>query len=287
MSIFMPIYRLARKLHPMALGLAVGLMTHTSASAANVYSDDFTSNPFTSAWTQTFPGGSYDLQWTGNSNPSGFGGPAVDLPANANAHSVYSFSAGTRTMSTVDTSVPAGVAGWTTMTYSLDFQMGGTGGTDNNSIAVLVNRSGTSGYNPAIYTGGNGDIAFYGDYVLAFTGVIAIPDTWFRFKTTLTKNGADIDMQSQILNLTDTVLATSATLTFTNAAYTVPNGFKIDLGNFGGYWNHATQIDNFVVTAVPEPSTLLMTNLAGAVGALLILRRRRTISCGTREARSL
>jgi hypothetical protein len=51
----------------------------------------------------------------------------------------------------------------------------------------------------------------------------------------MTKSGADISMQSQILNLSNTVLATSATKTFTSAAYIDPNGFKIGLGNDGGY----------------------------------------------------
>ncbi|MBU6171566.1 MAG: PEP-CTERM sorting domain-containing protein, partial [Verrucomicrobia bacterium] len=217
--------------------------------------------------------GSYDLQWTGSANPSGFGGPASSLPANANAHSVYSFSDGKRTMSTVGTTIPVGVTGWTEMTYSVDFQMGGTGGVDNNEISILVNRSGNNGYNAAIYTGGDGNIAFYGDYGVAWTGVNAAANTWYKFKTTVTKSGANISMQSQILNSSNNVLATSATKTFTNAAYTDPNGFKIDLGNYGGYWNHATQIDNFVVTAVPEPSTVA---LLGGLGALSLIRRRRT-----------
>ena len=261
------------KLHPITLGLTVGLMTHMTASAATVFSDDFATNPFTSAWTQTFPGGSYDLQWTGNANPSTFNPPG--LPANANAHSVYSFSTGTRTMSTVGTTIPVGVTGWTEMTYSVDFQMGGTGGVDNNYIEVLVNRSGDNGYKAGIYTGGSGHIAWYGDYPLTFTdpNVNVAADTWYKFKTTVTKSGADIFMQSQILNLSNTVLATSATKTFASAAYTDPNGFKIGLGNNGGYWDHATQIDNFVVTAVPEPSSAA---LLGGLGALSLIRRRRT-----------
>ena len=220
-----------------------------------VASDDFASNPFTSRWTQTVPGGSYDLQWTGASDPNSW---SANLPTNANAHSVYSFSTGTRTMSTTDTSIPAGSAGWNTMTYSVDFQMGGTGGTDNNSIEVLVNRSGDNGYKAAIYTGGSGHIAWYGDYGLAWTGpdLNVAADTWYRFKTTVTKSGADISMYSQILDLSDNVLATSPTTNFTSAAYTDPNGFKISLGNYGGYWNHASQIDNFVVTATtPAPVT--------------------------------
>jgi hypothetical protein len=264
-------------LKAIVLSAAFAAFTVALTHAQIIYSDDFTTNPFTSAWTKTTPGGSYDLQWTGSANPSSFGGPAVDLPANANAHSVYSFSTGTRTMSTVDTSVPAGAAGWTSMTYSLDFQMGGTGGTDNNSIGVLVNRSGNNGYNAAIYTGGGGNIAFYGDYGLAFTGINAVANTWYKFQTTVTKSGADISMQSQILDLIDNVLlTTSQSITFTNAVYTDPNGFKISLSNDGGYWNHASQIDNFVVTAVPEPSTYAL--VLGGIATLLLIRRRRAIS---------
>jgi hypothetical protein len=259
------------KIHPITLGLAAGLMTSMAASSATVFSADFSSNPFTSAWTKTTPGGSYGLEWTGNFSPSDIGGPALSLPAVANAHSVYSFSTGIRTMSTVDTTIPVGVTGWTEMTYSLNFIMGGS--SVGNTISVLANRSGNDGYNASIYTGGGGDIAFYGDYGLAFTGVSAAVDTWYTFKTTLTKSGADIFMQSQILNLSNTVLATSATKTFTNAAYTDPNGFKIGLGQDGGYWTQATQIDNFVVTAVPEPSTVA---LLGGLGALSLIRRRRT-----------
>jgi hypothetical protein len=248
--------------------------------AAVVYSDDFTSNPFTSAWTQTFPGGSYDLQWTGNSYPSTIN---PGLPANANSHSVYSFSTGGRTMSTVNTSVPAGVTGWTEMTYSLNFQMGG-GGTnnfvDNNSIGVLANRSGNNGYLAAIYTGGSGHIAFAGDYGLDWTSpnVNVVANTWYTFKTTLTYNAADnenpanIQMFSQILDLSGNDLAISRTLTYNNAAYLNPNGFQIGLGNYGGYWDHATQIDNFVVTAVPEPSTYAL--VLGGIATLLLIRRR-------------
>jgi hypothetical protein len=144
------------------------------------------------------------------------------------------------------------------MTYSLDFQMGGTGGNDNNYIEVLVNRSGDNGYKAGIYTGGSGHIAWYGDYPLTFTdpNVNVAADTWYKFKTTVTKSGADISMQSQILDLSGNILATSPVKTFTNAAYTDPNGFKISLSNDGGYWDHASQIDNFVVTAtLPETIT--------------------------------
>jgi hypothetical protein len=241
--------------------------------AAVVYSDDFTANPFTSAWTQTFPGGSYDLQWTGSANPSGFGGPASSLPANANNNSVYSFSDGGRTMSTVNTSVPAGVTGWTEMTYSLDFQMGGTGGTDNNSIGVLANRSGDNGYTAGIYTGGDGNILWSGDYGnTLWSGYNVVANTWYRFKTTLTYDAGNIQMFSQILDLNGNDLAMSPTLTYNNPAYLNPNGFKISLSNGGGYWNHASQIDNFVVTAVPEPSTYAL--VLGGIATLLLIRRR-------------
>jgi hypothetical protein len=240
--------------------------------AAVVYSDDFTSNPFTSAWTQTFPGGSYDLQWTGNSAPSTIN---PGLPANANSHSVYSFSTGGRTMSTVNTSVPAGVTGWTEMTYSLNFQMGG-GGTnnfvDNNAISVLANRSGNDGYNAAIYTGGDGNIMWTGAYTNDFSGYRVVANTWYTFKTTLNYDAGNIQMFSQILDLNGNDLAMSATLTFNNPAYLNPNGFQIGLGNYGGYWNHATQIDNFVVTAVPEPSTYAL--VLGGIATLLLIRRR-------------
>ena len=253
-------------------------LTLATSRAAVVYSDDFTSNPFTSAWSQTKPDGSYGLQWTGNSTPNTFGGPAVSLPANANAHSVYSFSDGTRTMSTTNTSVPSGVSGWTTMTYSVDFQMGGTGGTDNNYIAILVNRSGDNGYTPGIYTGGSGNIGFlYNGNVSAFSGYLAQADTWYRFATTATLSGGTITMQSYILDLSNTVLATSATFVENSAAYLDPNGFKLTLGNNGGYWNHATQIDNFVVTAVPEPSTGLLMLATAAVGSLVMRRRRSAV----------
>jgi hypothetical protein len=259
------------KLHPITLGLAAGLMTSMAASAATVFSDDFATNPFASRWTQTFPSGSYDLQWTGSANPNSL---SAALPVNANAHSVYSFSNGGRSMSTVGTTIPVGVTGWTEMTYSVDFQMGGTGGVDNNAIEVLVNRSGDNGYKAGIYTGGDGNILWGGDYGwTTWAGYNVAADTWYKFKTTVTMSGADIFMQSQILDLSGNILATSPVKTFLSAIYTDPNGFKIGLGNYGGYWNHATQIDNFVVTAVPEPSTVA---LLGGLGALSLIRRRRT-----------
>jgi hypothetical protein len=223
-----------------------------------VYSDNFASNPFTSRWSKTNTDGNYELLWTGSypapNDPNTWS--SGTLPTNANAHSVYSFSGGPRTMSTTDTSVPAGVTGWTEMTYSLDFQMGGTGGTDNNYIEVLVNRSGNNGYKAGIYTGGSGHIAWAGDYVLAWTSpnLNVAPNTWYRFETTVIKIGADIIMHSHILNMSGTILAESPVKTFTNAAYTDPNGFKISLSNAGGYWNHASQIDNFSVGAVVEAS---------------------------------
>jgi hypothetical protein len=218
-----------------------------------VYSDNFASNPFASRWSKTNTGGNYELLWTGSTNPNSW---SAGLPVNANAHSVYSFSGGPRTMSTTNTSVPAGLTGWTEMTYSLDFQMGGTGGNDNNYIEVLVNRSGDNGYKAAIYTGGGGHIAWAGDYPFTFTSpnVNVADSTWYKFETTVIKVGADIIMQSHILNMSGTILAESPVKTFTNAAYTDPNGFKISLSNAGGYWNHASQIDNFSVGAVVEAS---------------------------------
>jgi hypothetical protein len=241
--------------------------------AAVVYSDDFATNPFTSRWSAAQTG-DYPLYWTGNTSPNGFGGPSASLPVNANAHSVYSFSNGGRTMSTTDTSVPAGVTGWTEMTYSLNFQMGGTGGTDNNGIGVLANRSGNNGYLAAIYTGGSGHIAFAGDYGLDWTSpnVNVVADTWYTFKTTLTYDAGNIQMFSQILDLSGNDLAISRTLTYNSAAYLNPNGFQISLSNGGGYWNHASQIDNFVVTAVPEPSTYAL--VLGGIATLLLIRRR-------------
>ena len=238
----------------MLAGAALLMASVAQTHAEVVYSDDFATNPFTSRWTQTFPDGSYDLQWTGSANPNSL---SAALPVNANAHSVYSFSNGERLMSTTDTSVPAASAGWGTMTYSLDFQMGGTGGNDNNYIEVLVNRSGNNGYKAGIYTGGSGHILWAADYGwTTWSGYNVAADTWYKFKTTVTKSGADISMQSQILDLSGNILATSPVKTFLSATYTDPNGFKISLANNGGYWNHASQIDNFVVTAaLPESIT--------------------------------
>jgi hypothetical protein len=79
-------------------------------------------------------------------------------------------------------------------------------------------------------------------------------------------------MFSQILDLNANDLAMSATLTFNNPVYLNPNGFKIGLGQDGGYWTQATQIDNFVVTAVPEPSTYAL--VLGGIATLLLIRRR-------------
>ncbi len=230
-------------------GAALLMASVAQTHAEVVYSDDFATNPFTSRWSAAQTG-DYPLLWTGNSNPNGFGGPSASLPVNANAHSVYSFSNGARTMSTTATSVPVASADWNTMTYSVDFQMGGTGGTAGNVIEVLVNRSGNNGYKAGIFTGGSGHIAWGGDYPLTFTNpnVNVAADTWYRFKTTVTKSGADISMQSQILDLSNNVLATSPVQTFTSAAYTEPNGFQIG-SSTGGYWDHAIQIDNFKVDA--------------------------------------
>jgi hypothetical protein len=165
-------------------------MTSMAASSATVYSDDFATNPFASNWSKTNTDGNYDLQWTGNANPNSW---SASLPVNANAHSVYSFSGGPRTMSTVNTTVPLGVTGWTEMTYSVDFQMGGTGGVDNNYIGVLVNRSGDNGYTAGIYTGGDGNILWSGDYGdTEWSGYNVAADTWYKFKTTVTKSGAAV-----------------------------------------------------------------------------------------------
>ena len=233
-----------------------------------VYSDNFASNPFASRWSKTNTGGNYELLWTGSTNPNSW---SAGLPVNANAHSVYSFSGGPRTMSTTNTSVPAGLTGWTEMTYSLDFQMGGTGGNDNNYIEVLVNRSGDNGYKAAIYTGGGGHIAWAGDYPFTFTSpnVNVADSTWYKFETTVIKVGADIIMQSHILNMNGNILATSPVKTFTNAAYTDPNGFKISLSNGGGYWDHASQIDNFSVGAVTEGFSAWAATNAGSQAANL------------------
>lgn len=82
-------------------------------------------------------------------------------------------------------------------------------------------------------------------------------------------------MQSQILDLSNNVLATSPFKDYIASSYLNPNGFQISLSNGGGYWDHASQIDNFVVTAVPEPSTWAM--LLGGLGSLIMFRRRRAV----------
>jgi hypothetical protein len=241
-----------------------------TASAATVFSDDFATNPFASRWTYDQSEASYPLYWTGAGSP-----PSGGLPANANNNSVYSGAYGSyQSMSSVDTTVPVGVTGWTELTYSLNFQMGGT--VINNYIGVLANRSGTNGYMAGIYTGGSGHIAFVDAYGLAWTtpNVNVAANTWYTFKTTLTKSGTDISMQSQILDLSNTVLGTSPIATFANATYLNPNGFYIKFGHDpADYWSQASQIDNFSVTAVPEPSSAA---LLGGLGALFLIRRRRT-----------
>jgi hypothetical protein len=237
--------------------------------AAVVYSDDFSSNPFPSRWTIGETAGSYPLYWTGAQSPWSGG-----LPANANNNSVYSGAYNSaQWMTSVDTNVPAGVTGWTEMTYSLDFQMGGS--VVNNYIGVLANRSGTNGYMAAIYTGGSGHIAFAGDYGLDFTSpnLNVVANTWYTFKTTLTYDEGNIQMFSQILDLSGNDLAISNILTYNNAAYLNPNGFYVEYGHDPAtYWSQATQIDNFVVTAVPEPSTYAL--VLGGIATLLLIRRR-------------
>jgi hypothetical protein len=240
--------------------------------AAVVYSDDFSSNPFPSRWTIGDSGGSYPLVWTGDTtpNPSWYAG----LPANANNNSVYSGAYNSKQwMTSVDTNVPAGVTGWTEMTYSLDFQMGGT--VMNNYIGVLANRSGTNGYTAGIFTGGSGHIAFVGAYGIDWTSpnVNVVANTWYTFKTTLTYDQGNIQMFSQILDLSGNDLAISNILTYNNAAYLNPNGFYVEYGHDpADYWSQATQIDNFVVTAVPEPSTYAL--VLGSIATLLLIRRR-------------
>ena len=214
-----------------------------SARAGLVFSDDFATDPFASRWTNTAAGGSYLPVWTGNTTPNPTW--SAGLPTNANNNSVYSGACTSQSMSTTDTSVPAGSAGWNTMTYSVDFILSGTN--VGNSIGVLVNRSGNNGYTAAIYTDGSGNILWAGDYgSTTWAGYNLAAGTWYRFKTTVTKSGADLSLQSRILDLGGNVLATSPTKTFTNAAYTDPHGFQVNFGS-DGYWDRARQIDNLRV----------------------------------------
>jgi hypothetical protein len=250
-------------------GAALLMASVAQTHAAVVYSDDFSSNPFPSRWTIGETVGSYQLYWTGAQSPW-----SVGLPANANNNSVYSGAYNSsQWMTSVDTNVPAGVTGWTELTYSLNFQMGGT--VVNNYIGVLANRSGTNGYMAGIYTGGSGHIAFVDAYGLAWTtpNVNVAANTWYTFKTTLTYDQGNIQMFSQILDLSGNDLAISPTLTYNNAAYLNPNGFYIAFGHDpADYWSQATQIDNFVVTAVPESSTYAL--VLGGIATLLLIRRR-------------
>jgi hypothetical protein len=195
---------------------------------------------------------------------------------NANDNSVYSGARGANSMSSVDTSVPAELSGWTAMNYSVDFRLGGVGtlgAPDNQAITLLVNRSGDNGYETGIFTGGDGDVAWIHngatqDFV---ENNPLLADTWYRYTATVVKSGANLAIRSKVLDANGNVLMTSPWFYEWGASYLNPNGFKISFGGID-YWTRATQINKFSATlsneAFPGYNTWATTNAGGQTADL-------------------
>jgi hypothetical protein len=190
---------------------------------------------------------------------------------NANDNSVYSGARGANSMSSVDTSVPTELVGWTAMDYSVDFRMDGVGtmnAPDNNAITVLVNRSGNNGYETGIFTGGDGDVAWIHNGVTEdFVENNPLQaGTWYRYTATVVKSGTNLAIRSKVLDANGNVLMTSPWFYEWGASYLNPNGFKISFGGID-YWSRAIQINKFSATlsneAFPGYDTWATTNAGG------------------------
>ncbi|MFZ4716719.1 MAG: hypothetical protein ACOYMT_04175, partial [Chthoniobacterales bacterium] len=220
-----------------------------------VFVDDFGINPLLSPnprWAATTGPATYPIGWTGDTN---WNSSNSSLPANVNNHSLYAFSEGTRTFSTVSTANPS--VGWTKQTYQVDFICGGTATTlSGMSLGMVANRSGTNGYRSSFSLSLTGRVRWTGVYGLTSTATPALAkNIWYRLVTDVARAGASITVQGRIVRISDgAVLHTSPLYTDANGQFSDSNGYLLEAGSGSGYyWSRAMQLDNFRVTADVAP----------------------------------
>jgi len=103
-------------------------------------------------------------------------------------------------------------------------------------------------------------------------------NTWYTLEIKFSLSGT-ANTSTGLVTLYET--ASPGNVLFSNAAITAAGSTgaltslnRVDLRRFGGGTN-VLQVDNMALSAVPEPSTVMQVALAGALGVLVVLRRRR------------
>jgi hypothetical protein len=238
----------------------------TQGALASIYSEDFSTDPFASRWTKTSTAG-YGLYWTGSID-----GPSINpsLPADAGnpLEALYTFSNGTKYAWTTDVTEQT-----TSYTAKMDFMVNGDSAVSDNSFGQLLQRQADNTcYEARFALGGNGQARFIGAYgTPGYGGVGLVANVWYQLVTDVAISASDVQMQSQIVRISDSaVMHTSPLFTDASAGRLVSSkGYGIQLGLPGThYWNQALQVDNFEV--VPEPATFVLL----AAGSLLLRKRR-------------
>lgn len=129
----------------------------------------------------------------------------------------------------------------------------------------------------------NGDVRFYDSFggVATFTGVLLTNDNVFSLTLNSTGNYDGSGTVTAGLTLNNVVLDLNGAAAGTS--YTYASGFTQNFLTFGHYSGDGTQTDTkvneFSVTAVPEPSTVALLSMS-IVGAIMVMRRRRSVVNG-------
>jgi len=252
------------------IAVTLTLIAAQSLRAQTITADNFNSYAIGSGTpSSTFPsavptyGGTWTVSATGTAT-------VQDGAAYSAASNVMTFTQnGSGQTPLILLNLPSAYSGTDTWTASIDLRvpvLGDTGGFTLLSINSSINRLGTVG----MFTSGGTNYLFFGASTVSAGGVTDFQNfgigfslnTWYT--VTLSGNNA-----TQVISASVTGFSAPASRFYNT---NVSSFNRVILGDLGGNGLLTTAVvDNFSLTAVPEPSTSVML----IVGAALLLGRFR------------
>jgi len=178
-----------------------------------------------------------------------------------------------------------------TVKADASFNEGFGSGSASLGFYTKVNDAATSGYlavfriestskatlrlfeagNPSTASGAGTQIGTSVD--LVSSGSNFVLGTFYTFSLTVQDIGGNVSFTGSVLTAGGTLIGSAQTLSDTTSAVTGLGQVGIRLGASSA--SSLTRMDNFSITAIPEPSTYALLGGVGALGLALVTRRKR------------